>query len=149
MERVLSLKKKGKEAVKVSRKTERIDDMVDQLKQKHATVYTVVQYRVWAETVEAGRHDSLDNPPNGSFFKAQGRKSSGKSSPTSTPEKASSPGCNSEQSTLTPSKVAGLRSTYIQQIKELHDLMEIGAIDNVLFIRQRNVLLQQMDELNK
>ena len=144
-----SKKKKVKKQSRYQEKTERIDDMVDQLKQKHATVYTVVQYRVWAETVEAGRHDSLDNPPNGSFFKAQGRKSSGKSSPTSTPEKASSPGCNSEQSTLTPSKVAGLRSTYIQQIKELHDLMEIGAIDNVHFIRQRNVLLQQMDELSK
>ncbi len=73
----VSAKPKKKKAKKVSRyteKTERIDDMVDELKQKHSGMYTIVQYRVWAETIEAGRHDSVVNPPKGSFFKSQGRK---------------------------------------------------------------------------
>ena len=74
---------------------ERIDNTVDELKQKHGNSYTVVQYRVWAETMEAGHHDSLDKPPQGSFFKAQGRKSAGK---PVTPEKAST----TTSSSLTP-----------------------------------------------
>ena len=56
--------------------------------------------------MEAGRHDSYDKPPQGSFFKAQGRKSSGK---PATPEKAGPSTPNS----LTPVRAAGLRSTLL------------------------------------
>lgn len=138
-------KKKEAKRSRYDEKLERIDEMVDELKQKHSNTYNSIQYRVWAETIEAGRHDNLDCPPKGSFFKAQGRKND-TSSTSITPEKASSH--TAEHLTLTPSKIANLRSTYIQQIKELHNLMEIGAIDNEHFIEQRDVLLKQMDKLN-
>ena len=28
-------------------------------------VSMVIQYRIWPETIDAGRHDSLENPPKG------------------------------------------------------------------------------------
>ena len=49
-------------------KLERIDDLIDQLKEKHDTKYNVMQYRIWAETIDAGRHSSLEMPPRGSIF---------------------------------------------------------------------------------
>ena len=64
--------------------------------------------------------------PRGSIFKSQGKK------------EADSGG------SLTPSKVASLRSTYIQQIKDLHSLKEAGAISDDHFVKQRDVLLSKL-----
>ena len=47
---------------------------------------------------------------------------------------------------LTPGKTAELRSTYIKQIKELHDLLEMGAITQEHFTKQRDSLLEQIDK---
>ena len=123
-----------------------MDDLVDKLKSKHGVTYTIIQYRVWAETMEAGRHDNLDSPPKGSFFKSQGRKC-GPSTSTASPGKGSNPGLAPEQLALTPSKTAQLRTTYIQQIKDLHCLLEMGAITNDHFVKQRDTLLEQMNKL--
>jgi hypothetical protein len=112
---------------------------VDELKLKHGTTYTNIQYRVWAETLEAQNHSSTDNPPTGSFFKSQGRKSN-------TTSISGTPG-PSTSTALTPQKVAQLRSTYIQQIKELHDLETCGAITNDHFVKQRDLLLEQMTKI--
>ena len=48
---------------------------------------------------------------------------------------------------LTPKKVAQLRWMYIQQIKELHDLRTCGAITNDHFVKQRDLLLEQMTKI--
>ena len=42
-------------------KLERIDELVDELKLKHGTTYTNIQYRVWAETIDAQNHSSTDS----------------------------------------------------------------------------------------
>ena len=49
-------------------KQEMVDDTVDELRSKHGTKFTSLQYRVWAETILSGNHESLDDPPRGSFF---------------------------------------------------------------------------------
>ena len=69
-------KKTGKRKTMQEEKRERTDDTVDELVEKH-TKYTHLQYRVWAETIVARRHDSFDEPPKGTFFRG---KVAGKSS---------------------------------------------------------------------
>ena len=49
-------------------KQEMVDDTVNELRSKHGTKFTSLQYRVWAETILSGSHESLDDPPRGSFF---------------------------------------------------------------------------------
>jgi hypothetical protein len=89
--------------------------------------------------MESGQHSSVENPPTGRFFKSQSKNKTG-----------SSVSANADhEKCLTPSKVAQLRSTYIQQIKELHGLLDIGAITNDHFVKQRDCLLQEMDKLSK
>ena len=132
--RQCSQSKSKRKKTKHEEKLERVDELVDELKAKHGTTFTNIQYRVWAETIEAQNHSSMDSPPTGSFFKSQGRKSNVSTSTSGTP------GTNN---TLTPQKVAHLRSTYIQQI-ELHDLETCGAITNDHFVKQRDPLLEQM-----
>ena len=133
-----SQSKSKRKKTKHEEKLERVDELVDELKLKHGTTYTNIQYRVWAETIEAQNHSSMDSPPTGSFFKIQGRNSNVS---TSTP---GTPGTNNA---LTPQKIAQLRSTYIQQIKELHDLETCGAITNDHFVKQRDLLLEQMTKI--
>ena len=115
---------------------DRIDDTIDELKELHSSDYNSIQYRVWAECIIAGTHTSLEFPPKGSYFK--------KKTASSTPRK----NAVTETKDLTPSKSASLRTTYIQQIKDVHNLMEIGAIDKEHFLSQRDILLKQMDSLN-
>ena len=121
--------KQRKRKSRQEEKLERIDDLIDQLKEKHDTTYNAMQYRIWAETIDSGRHSSLEMPPKGSIFKPQGKKDTGSGG------------------SLTPSKVANLRSTYIQQIIDLHSLKEAGAISEDHFVKQRDVLLSNMDKL--
>ena len=129
-------KRKSTKRSKNEEKQERIDNIIDELKTKHGTIYTDIQYQVWAESYDTRYHQSLDEPPRGSLFKSQGRKS--KSSTTADPP----PGTD-----LTPQKAANLKSTYIQQIKELHSLQQVGAITSDDFVKQRDILLAQMTKM--
>ena len=65
---IKSKSKQRKKCSKYTEKLEQIDDTVDDLKCRHTSAYNAIQYRVWAETTNAGRHDSLEKPPKGSFF---------------------------------------------------------------------------------
>lgn len=125
-------KKKKRSASK--ERTDRVDDVTDELRLKHKSAFTSLQYRVWAETVVAGRHDSLDHPPRGSYFKTRNVQS---------PE----PAVNKPATAITPIRAADLKSTYIKQIKELHSLFEIGAITETDYQKQKKVILDQMDKL--
>ena len=99
--------KRGKKRSKHEEKMDRIDDTIDELKELHSTNFNSIQYRVWAETILAGTHTSLESLPKGSFFK--------KKKKNSTPRKSVQ---MTEPKDLTPSKSASLRSTYIQQIRD-------------------------------
>ena len=123
--------KKKKNASK--EREDRVDDVVDELRLKHQSKFSSLQYRVWAETVVCGRHVSLTCPPRGSYFNKH----------TQSPEKTVNP----SSSVVTPIKAADLKSTYIKQIKELHSLFEIGAITEADFQKQKLVILDQMDKL--
>ena len=112
---------------------------------------------MWAESFDTRYHQSLDNPPQGSLFKSQGKKSKSSKSdpPCSTSDPSHSTSADSPRSTadssrgsdLTPQKATHLKSTYIQQIKELHSLQTVGAISNDDFIKQRDILLAQMSKM--
>lgn len=49
--------------------------------------------------------------------------------------------------TITPVRAAELRSTYIRQIKDLHSLLDIGAIAESDFEKQKQSILELMDKL--
>lgn len=43
----------------------RVVELKKQLREKHGSAYSGIQFTVWAETIAAGNHESLDNPPTG------------------------------------------------------------------------------------
>ena len=63
-----SCKKKKRSAF--DERLEQVDNVVDELRDRHGTKFTSIQYRVWAETINSGRHTDRDNPPRGSFWRS-------------------------------------------------------------------------------
>ena len=60
--------RKSKKKMTYEDKQEMVDDTVDELRSKHGTKFTSLEYRVWTETILSGIHESLDDPPRSSFF---------------------------------------------------------------------------------
>ena len=113
----------------------RVDELVDELRDKHGESFSNLQYRVWAETVLGGHHKSLDKPPKGSYYKKRGA-----SSPLRSVD-------NPPSTVITPIRAAELKTTYIKQINDLHSLMDIGAITKADFEKQKHSILKLMDNL--
>ena len=139
-------KKSKKKKSRYTEKLERVDETIDTLKSKHGVVFTNIQYRVWAEAITI----ALTLHQKGSFFKSQGRKfkstasTAGLQSTSTSTESESTP---ESTLSLTPQKAAQLKSTYIQQIKDLHTLQELGAITEDHFSKQHDILLEQMTKM--
>jgi len=49
-------KKRRKRVSVLDAKNDRVEEVVTNLRQKHGTRYTTVQYRLWAEMVDVGTH---------------------------------------------------------------------------------------------
>ena len=111
-----------------------VDGLIDELREKHGQSFSSLQYRVWAETIAGGNHSSLEKPPKGSYYKKKDV-----SSPVRSVDKP--------PTVLTPVRAAELRTTYIKQIKDLHSLLDIGAIAESDFQKQKQSLLELMDKL--
>ena len=88
-----------------------VDDIVTKLKAKHGEKYTPVQLNCWAHMIHTHKHESLDNPPNKSFF--------GKRNPS-----------GAGTSSVSPGKRISLRSECINQLDKWHQLKERGVISH-------------------
>ena len=53
----------------------------------------------------------------------------------------------STNSGVSPSKLANLRSNYLQQMRDLHSLYESGAINESEFLEQKGPILEQLKAL--
>lgn len=99
----------------------------------------------------------IEDPPHGSMFRRQTtskaqRRCQCSCSATATASiniiSSSPPREDQAQgSSLTPKSAASLRSTYIKQIKELHELFDLDAISEADFRRQKEKILEMMDSL--
>ena len=151
------------------RKT-RVNDLKTQLREKHGSQFSGVQYALWAETIVAGTHESLEEPPPVPMFGAQRprghNRSSGNltdalsvmadklataltqpsNSSTLTSSTLSSPS-SSSSNYCSPSKSAELRGKYIHQLKEIVNLRDIGALTGEEFEEQRCVIVNLMKKL--
>ena len=138
----------------------RVTELKTQLRQKHGPKYSGVQYALWAEMIVGGTHEDMDEPPPVPMFSAQRpRGKPGSSaltdaltnvadrlvtalSPVPTPTHNPPSGILSS-----PGKSVELRGKYIQQLKDLVNLREIGALTNDEYEEQRLVLVGLMRKL--
>jgi len=146
-------------------KKRRVEDVKQKLVDKHGGEYSTMQYRLWAEMVAIGTHTSLDNPPRVPMF--TGGRTKAKQNSTNTdmttvftsmaeavigalkpsPQPGSTSGGAVNDPAVghpSPGKIADVRSKYIQQLRELHSLFEIGALTDKEFSEQKLPILDQL-----
>lgn len=141
-------------------KVSRVNEIKSQLRQKHGSRYSNVQYALWAEMMVGGTHESTDEPPPVPMFGAnrrRGRPSSGNLADALTEvaskiASALSPdgsrqACTSVGNYSSPTKSVELRGKYIQQLKEMVNLHDIGALTDEEYEEQRSVVVSLMRKL--
>ena len=149
-------------------KQQRVEDVKQKLVDKHGAEYSTMQYRLWAEMVAIDSHSSLDTPPCIPMF--TGGRTKAKQHSTNTdmttvftsmavavigalkPTPSPRPGPTASGSSVnvsaighpSPGKIADIRSKYIQQLRELHSLFEMGALTDKEFSDQKLPILDQL-----
>ena len=128
------------------------------LQAKHGSKFNTMQYTFWAESILAQTHDSIDEPPDSPL---SGLGKSQRSNSTQLTE-AFSGLANSisdvmrhnttpttASSTDSPSNVVALCSKYLEQLRELHSLFDIGALTAPEYEEQRGVVVELMRQLSR
>ena len=131
-----STKKKKKQA-RISYEEEEVQEVVDSLKEKHGSDFTVMQYRIWGKMVVGGNHKSLDDPPNNTMFSRAGGgtpyKKNSQHSPVTQLATAITAALFPKHSPAvgiagSPAKVIEGRSKLYKQLSELQNLRSIGVL---------------------
>lgn len=121
---------------KCGKNLKQIEEIVDKLKQKHAKRYTIEQYNCWAHTLDMGKHDSYDQPPDLPFF--VGRKK---------PTTSHSVVPNESDHPQSPGKRIRYRSECMDQLNKWHTLMEKQIITQEQYQGFIGTILQDIENL--
>ncbi len=147
-----------------------VEEIFATLQKKHGSTHTAAQLRLWANMLQIGTHRDYDEPPKVPMFGTTSKTGSKGSaltealssvaegfmralkSPGQHPSGCNSPTQTSSRSPLqemgvSPGKCATLRTQYILQLKQLHQLLEATALTKEEYEAQKAAILQKMQEL--
>ena len=136
---------------KMEERSDRVVEIKAELHKKHGSSFSGVQYSLWAEMIVAGTHESKDSPPPVPMFGAnrpRGKSNRFEETLSDVAGKiatALSPHSSSESS---PCKSAELRGKYIQQLKEMVNLKELGALTEGEYEEHRLIVVNLMKKLS-
>ena len=87
--------------------------------------------RSWAHLIQMKKHSSYDTPPNKRFWKSANRSSS-----------SSDPGSTSDDRiNISPGKKINLRGQCVQQLLQLHELLEKGGINKQQYDEMQSTIM--------
>lgn len=144
-----------------------VDEIFMELKGKFESKYTAQQLRLWANMLQVGTWKDRENPPQNPMFGYNGKSQTKTPSLTEalssvaeelaralrspTPSGNQSPPTSSHaqlnEMGVSPSKCASLRSQYIDQLKQLHQLLELTAINKDEHDLQKADILKKLQQL--
>lgn len=113
-----------------------VDENYDKLRKKHGATYTPEQFRMWAQLIRLGKHDSLDQPPDLPFWRGRKRKHG---------EEASDP--TKVASGFSPAKKVSVRSELLDQLAKWHRLSEAGVVSGTEYNDLKTKILSDIKEL--
>ena len=161
------MKKKSRSSAKTRLSSDEKADQVQKLKtqqeQRHGTEFNTCQYRLWAEMIVAGIHDSMEKPPEVPMFGAQRKRASPRGG---SPESSLSntltgvavairdvlspqPTQSNRMTISSPSKAVDLRSKYLQQLKDVMSLRDMGGLTDEEYQEERSTIVCQMRKLQR
>ena len=144
---------------------ENVSDIVDELKLKHESKYTMPQMRLWARMIASGNHESLDDPPLIPALTgiAPKRRRESLSSvvagvassianairPEIRPTRPISPSKSAPSSIpgRSPGQISNLRLKLLQELRELQQLLELNVLTPEEFAEQKEIVLERLRKL--
>ena len=143
-------------------KADQVQKLKTQLEQRHGTEFNTCQYRLWAEMIFAGIHDSMEKPPQVPMFGAQRKRASPRGG---SPESCLSntltgvavairdvlspqPTQSNRMTISSPSKAVDLRSKYLQQLEDVMSLRDMGGLTDEEY-QERSTIVRQMRKLQR
>lgn len=135
---------------KCGKKLKEIEEIVQKLQKKHAKRYTLEQYNCWAHTIDMGKHESYECPPDLPFFVGKRARANTNPSSASTAS-SSSPTVTRESTTISnppsPGKRIRYRGECMDQLTKWHSLMEKGIITQDQYQDFRSTILNDIEKL--
>ena len=151
---------------KTEDKDERVQTTIEKLRERHSSMFTPIQIRIWSEMIVGGLHVSLDEPPTSSMFVKAGKgNNSGKkverNSMTEAFTKAAvaissalSPATLSPRNTpvnhstiSSPAKLIEARSKCYKQLNDLNGLRESGVLTEDEYIGEKDAVFEVLRKL--
>ena len=109
------------------KENEQIEEIVEKLKDMHSGRYSLEQYNCWAHTIDMGKHNSYESPPDLPFF--VGKKASTKAStPVVAAAVVTQGSTGSSTQPESPGKRIRYRGECMDQLTKWHSLLEKGII---------------------
>ena len=154
-------------------KAKTVEEIAVELRETHKDKYNKIQYKLWAEAIDSGKHKSKSSPPAGSIWnneKAKAVKIKDSSvdtmasaftkmadsvasaftvkSQNDRPESTMKENQDSASSLgISPGKKIDYQAKLLSQIDLAHRMFECGAITMDQFEKRRDMLLGQLDSL--
>ena len=145
---------------KRKKKEDKITTIIADLKKRHGDSYTTMQYRIWAEMISGGLHNSSTDPPSTSMFARAGgnhvntggsKKSSNDAASCVLNQLTSAllprPPTNPSSKSDSPGKIIENRSKCYRQLGELKNLHESGLISEDEYARERECIMGTLKNL--
>ena len=107
-----------------------VQEIIDDLEERHDSTFTMEQLRVWAHMIHMRKHLSYTDPPDKPFFRKHVSK---KNKTTSNTE-------------LSPVKRINLRTECINQLDKWHMLLEKGAITSEQYTQLQGTILGDIEK---
>lgn len=160
-----SAKKLKKKRLSSEEREEHVMDTIEELKEKHGSSYTPMQFRIWSEMMVGGIHSSLDEPPSSTMFLRAGKVTSSKKKEDSSsvadaltkaavaissalaPSSSSSPG-RKQGSASSPARVIESRSKCYKQLHDLNSLKVSGVLTEEEYTSEKEAVLTVLHKLN-
>lgn len=140
--------KKGRSSAE--ERSSRVHELKAQLREKHSSSYSGVQYSLWAEMIVAGTHQETESPPCVPMFgskRPRGRSSRLEGTLNDVAGKIANALSPTTSCDSSPIKSANLRGKYLQQLKEMVNLRELGALTEDEYQENRLVIVNLMKQL--
>lgn len=114
-----------------------VEMIEEELVEKHLNgEYSKEQLRSWAHLIQMKKHTSYNTPPNKRFWKSARRR------PLSSSEGSSS-------SNVSPGKKINLREQCVQQLLQLHQLLEKGGINKEQYDEMQSTIIGDVKNLTE
>ena len=150
-----------KKSSKRDNKEKEVEDIFQDLKDRHASDYSGPQLRLWARMISNGLHEDLDNPPNVPMITGTAPKRPKQDSLTealtsvatvfakmiNTPSSSQSAGATSSTVGMSPCKAADLRMKHLEQLRYLQQLMEDSIISESEFKEQKEIIIATLRKI--